>query len=188
MRLFWAVFPPSAVLKDLDFCLGNLPQKGWGCRWTSRDQRHVTLHFLGDLPAERLGDLRELAEEAAGGVSAFRATLRGVGAFPGWARPKTLFVNVEDAAGSWKTLAGTLQTGLRKRGFRVEAGVFRPHVTLARVKNAEEAVQALPPLAAALKPFVGAWDVEGFDLVESRLEATGAVYRVVHSFPLRKAG
>jgi 2'-5' RNA ligase len=51
MRLFVALAPPAAVLSDLDAAVAPHRAARPDLRWTGRPDWHVTLAFLGDVPA-----------------------------------------------------------------------------------------------------------------------------------------
>ena len=52
-RMFIAAWPPSAVLDALD----ALPRRDVaGVRWTTREQWHVTLRYLGDVDPDRAAE------------------------------------------------------------------------------------------------------------------------------------
>jgi 2'-5' RNA ligase len=186
-RLFLGVFPPPAVLEKLEDVLHGLPAQEWGIRWTPTDQRHVTLFFLGDTPESRIEGLKQSARAVASGIASFRATLKGLGAFPDLRAPKTVFVPSFSEGEGWEHLADAFRSPLTAGGFELEGAPFRPHLTLARVKDPRGAFLWTPRVQKALGAFEQTWNVEGFCLVESHLEPSGARYEVLEEYRLKKA-
>jgi len=151
-RLFFALWPGDEVRQALfHWQVHNLPGD---VRWTHRADLHMTLHFLGQVEAERVDVLRELG--AAIEKRPFAMVLDTVGHFR---RPQVLWAGLSSVPGELGALHAQLGEGLRARGFASEARAFHPHVTLARK------VRQAPP-AGPLAPLT--WPVTELVLVESR--------------------
>jgi 2'-5' RNA ligase len=140
-------------------------------RWPSRAapvpdaKLHLTLHFLGNVPGERVP---ELAQGLAVPFSAFQLTLgeaklwpHGVAVLEPHSEPDELL--------QLHTRLGVALLGL---GMPPEERKFRPHVTMAR-----RAAHALPPTAGPLIE----WDIRQYALVESR-PGNGGGYQVLRYY------
>jgi 2'-5' RNA ligase len=151
-RLFFALWPGDEVRQALfHWQVHNLPGD---VRWQHRADLHMTLHFLGQVEAERLDALHELG--AAVWMRSFSLVLDRIGHFP---RPQVLWAGVSTLPDELAALHARLGEGLRARGFTTEARPFHAHVTLARkVRRCPEAAPLVPLC----------WPVDGLVLVESR--------------------
>lgn len=152
-RLFVAVWPPDDVL-DL---LASLARPAVdGLRWTTREQWHVTLRFLGSV------DDVEAAAVALASVqtSACQALLG-----PATARfgQRVLHVPVSGL----DDIAAEVIRATSSIGEAPEARPFAGHVTLARVRGRGRGGVDLRPLTGT--PIAAAWSVTSVCLVESRL-------------------
>ncbi len=194
MRLFVAVHPPPAALRELAAALAplhGLPGAD-GLRWTAEDGRHVTLAFLGEVAGERLPALRDGLARAALGRPAHRLRLDGGGRFG----DRVLWVGL---AGDTPALQGLARGVTRVAGevLGVPGGVsgapgaveefsYHPHLTLARAGRAGRAGRgALREAAERLAGFRGAeWRVTGFQLMSSELTGGRPRYRTVESWGL----
>jgi 2'-5' RNA ligase len=129
------------------------------------DKLHLTLCFLGDVARARLP---ELCASLAVPCAAFDLVLNH---FALWPRDVAVIepLTVPDEL---RALHAALKEALRGLGLPVESRRFRPHVTLAR-----HARQAKFPLQA--QKII--WRVEGYALVESRLDS--GEYRVLEKYP-----
>lgn len=128
---------------------------------------HVTLHFIGSVPRERLAQIRQLLPQAG---QAFDLTLAKPQLWSGG-----IAVLLTDAsAPALEHLHQTLAARLRAMGLPTETRAFKPHLTLAR-----HAVGAVPPDAASAVR----WPVREVVLVESRPGPNGA-YQVLAREPL----
>ncbi len=87
--MFVAVVPPDDVLDHLDEFLDGRREAA-EFRWVLREQLHVTLAFLADVPERSLDDLEERLARAAKRRTAFPTALAGGGAFPNVGRARVL--------------------------------------------------------------------------------------------------
>lgn len=127
-------------------------------RWTTADQWHVTLRFLGEADAEE-----------------WAATLRGVGFGP----PVEAVMGAQAAPLGRDVLCFPVRglEGLASAVDPTPARPFRGHLTVARRRSGRF------PSNVRL-PHESRWKVDEVTLVASRLRPTGAEYRVVERFPL----
>ncbi len=166
-RLFVAAWPPDDVL-DVVGRLDRPPVAG--VHWTTRDQWHVTVRFLGSVP-----DAGPVVDALACVVLAgpVRATL---GPEVGRFGRRILHVPVAGL----EALAAAVIGATAGLGKPPEDRPFHGHLTLARVaKDARTDLRALTGT-----PVEGGWDVDAVCLVESRLSAARARYEVLERFPL----
>ena len=92
MRLFVALEIPGEVRENLAALIGELRPRIPQARWIRPENLHVTLKFIGEAPAEKLGPIR--AALAGVPVSAPLAMeFRGLGCFPDEQRPRILWVD-----------------------------------------------------------------------------------------------
>ncbi len=168
MRLFVAIDLPPEVRQRLSWLAGGLPN----ARWVSPQNYHLTLRFLGEIPAYR-------AEEADTALSMLRSRgfslqLTGVGVTSKAGRPVSLWVGVERNP-SLDHMQGKIETALQRIGFEPERRRFNPHVTLARLDNVPEL--KLAEWVQAHNLFrADPVQVEHFTLFSSRLGKDQAVY------------
>ncbi len=186
MRMFVAVLPPQDVLDELAEFLGPRQEAG-DLRWTRPEGWHLTLAFMANVPERSLDDLLERLTRAGRRRSPFTVRLAGAGAFPNPARAKVLYAGVEGSPDDLEELR-RLATGARaaanKAGAPSDGAVFRPHLTLARVRRPMEATRWL----RALSPHCSRdFTVTEMVLVESHLgqgPGNRPRYDVVQSFAL----
>jgi 2'-5' RNA ligase len=160
-RLFVAVILPEAVLD----CVEALPRAEVpGVRWTTREQWHVTLRFLG-----QVDDVDAVGTALRRG-SFMRCEAR-LGPEVGRFGRRILHVPVAGLDAQASSVAALTADV----GEPPEDRPFRGHITLARVR-ARRGVD-LRPLAGA--PIAASWPVDEIVLVESHLHPKGARYEIV---------
>lgn len=168
MRLFVALDLPGSLKQRLASLAGGLP----GARWIAPENYHVTLRFIGEMPAHRAEEI----DAALAGLRGrgFALTLCGVGVFDKGGRPAALWVGVERNP-ALDHLRGKIETALQRAGVTPERRRFAPHLTLARLDNAPGVklaawVQAHNLFRSEPVP------VEHFTLFSSRLGKEQSVY------------
>ncbi|MGH9187070.1 MAG: RNA 2',3'-cyclic phosphodiesterase [Acidimicrobiales bacterium] len=169
MRLFVAVLPPDAVLDRLA-AVPPRPDRA-GVRWTSRDQWHITLRFLGEL-----ADAVELAERLRPVIAGLPAGRAVLGPAVELLNPRIVSVPVAGL----DTIAVAVVDATRDLGRPPEDRPFRGHITVARLKGLRSgAARALTGASLEAR-----WDVTDVHIMQSRLSPHGASYESVAAIRL----
>jgi RNA 2',3'-cyclic 3'-phosphodiesterase len=180
-RAFVAVVPPAEVLDALEARVAPLRAGEDRMRWSRRDQRHITLRFLG-----RVRDVDALTNAAGTAVGTvpggFSVRLGGSGAFPRAARGTVLWIGVQEGADELTRLAEVVEAAAVGVGFEAEPRAFTPHVTLARAGRPRDLRQLVDALGDA--PIGRGWDVDEVVLFASDTRPTGAVHEGIARFRL----
>jgi len=107
--------------------------------WEKPEKMHVTLKFLGDVEHARVEALSSAAARSAARVEPFELTIEEPGTFPPHGQPRVLWLGIVDASGSLSLMHRSLETECAAVGFPREPRVFKPHLTLARVRSPQGA-------------------------------------------------
>jgi 2'-5' RNA ligase len=157
----------------------NLPMH----KWVHRDDLHITLQFLGDVPVEQLVTLHEALPAAAAAVRPFTLTLGGLGWFGPPASPSVLWSSIQGETETLSELHKSVEAVTAPLGFTPEERPYKPHLTLARryagntaftVQQLDDAVSGWPQLE---------WTVQELVLYRSRLNMQ-PMYERLRSYPL----
>jgi 2'-5' RNA ligase len=107
-------------------------------RWVQPAQLHLTLTFLGEVPASQADDV---VRSFSGSVPlpAFEIVLAGLGVFPPRGAPRAVWTGVRDGESALRALHAEVARRVRDAGFAAGDGAFRPHLTLARFKRSRPA-------------------------------------------------
>lgn len=128
MRLFFAIdFPPSAK-EELGQLVRRLADQAVCGNFTRKENFHLTLVFLGELPQARLAAALEALEKLQ--APGFTLNLSGLGSFPRGGRD-IYWLGVEENPGLM-ALQRQLSASLEEAGFALEKRPFKPHLTLGR--------------------------------------------------------
>jgi 2'-5' RNA ligase len=159
-------------------------------RWVPPSSVHLTLRFLGNVPVNRVEEIRQGIVHACEGYSPFSVSLAGLGVFPNDRRPRVIWVGVGGEVETLTELQRAVDSTLEPLGFKPEKRGFTPHLTLARIRD-----RARPPERMELASLViDAQDVPAVSmtvtevcLIRSDLKPTGAVYTRLAAIPLAPA-
>jgi 2'-5' RNA ligase len=168
-RLFFALWPGEPLRTALAPRIRALQPAGVG-RAQRPDQWHVTLEFLGSVPASRVAAARDAAEQVHAGSSELQFD-----AVEFWRRPEVLCLVAREVPPPLADLVAQLRSALAAQGFEPETRPFRAHVTLARKVTQPVATAPFEPLG---------WPVAEFALVESITDRSGSIYTPLASWPL----
>lgn len=163
-------------------------------RWVRPDQYHITLKFLGEIPAHRVADVVEAVQATARQYEPLRLRARGIGAFPDVRRARVVWAGISADAGAQveggaparqplSAVHTTLDGELATRGFPREGRSFTAHLTIARTRHVEALPKVLRPYAAH---DFGGWEAERMEIVESELSPSGPHHRALHSIPFTR--
>ena len=177
IRLFAAIPVPDEIARGLARRQNGLE----GARWRTAEQLHITLRFFGEIREDVARDLdTELAGVGAGG--AFEIQLQGAGAFGEGPDVHTIWTGVAESP-QLRRLAKGCETAARRAGLKPERRSYRPHVTLAYLRQADPVKVAAWIQANNLlkSPPIR---VDRFGLYSSFLASDGAQYRLEAAYRL----
>jgi len=176
LRAFVAVEMPGPVRKALEEVQSGLKQLKIRARWVRPENIHLTLKFLGNIPAGHVPSIGDVLRVVAQAHGRFSLAAAGVGVFPDSRRPKVIWVGLTGRPDALTPLQQDLDGRLAALGFPRAEKPFRGHLTIGRF-NAE----ALPgPVADAVKRYAaatfGTAVVEEIVLLQSDLRPEGPLY------------
>lgn len=188
LRLFIAADLPERVKDALAKAIGELRASLRGpYRWVSPEGIHLTLKFLGNVPADRVPSLGEALVGAVHGHAPFSLRLDGTGTFPPQRSPSVVWAGLGGDVDALTGLQRSIEASVEPLGFPPEQRAFSPHLTLARVRErlSRTEVDGLADRLSRLR-FADeeAFAVEGVSLVRSELSPGGARYTVLARVPL----
>jgi 2'-5' RNA ligase len=166
-------------------CLADRLSSG-AVQWAAPDQIHLTLQFLGNVPAGLLDPLTLALRDACRKISPFGLATGGLGCFPNDRAPRILWVGLH---GDLEALAD-LQRSIAEKVVpfieRAESRPFHPHLTIGRIKHPDRKTTRL--LGRLIKevtlPSVDEWRVQEIELIKSEISSLGAVHTPLHMIGL----
>ena len=179
IRSFIAIELPQQLKLELSRLQAGLQTDRPRVKWVAAEGIHLTLKFLGNVPAGKIDAVTQVMTASAARSSPFQLDVGGLGAFPNLKRVQVVWVGLGGQLDRLKSLQQSLESGLEPLGFAAEKRSFSPHLTLARVGN-----EATPAERQHLGELIAATDfasqsairVNGIVLMRSQLTPRGAIY------------
>lgn len=179
-RVFVAVFPPPSVLDTLAGLRERLEPDLPGLRWVGTGNLHFTLRFLGDRTEDEIARATAVLDAVAPPAAPFEVELAGLGVFPGWSRPRVLWLGCAGGGAVLEALARTLERGFRDARLGRADKRFVPHLTLGRWRDPHGLDVDLARRTCNGVDRVAGFRVETVGLIQSRLDPGGSVYTPLH--------
>jgi len=171
------------ILSRIASILSSLQSLGGDLKPVERENIHLTLKFLGNVTAPRLGEVKSSLQQLL--FSAFTAEIKGAGAFPNLNHMNVIWVGVNEGWSQVEQIYEQVEKLLSSLGFRRENRPFSPHITVARVRsgrNRDEIANFLRRLGHAT---FGKINVNKVRLKQSILSSSGPKYSTLLDVPSR---
>jgi RNA 2',3'-cyclic 3'-phosphodiesterase len=178
LRLFTGLELPQDIALDLKIMQGGIA----GARWLDGESFHITLRFIGDIDDD-LGREVALALDRLE-MKPFSVSLKGIDVFGG-NKPHAIIAHVEENA-ELRRLQLTQERLCQMLGLEPEPRKFIPHVTLARLRDADPKDLRNFIESHALyrsRPF----EVQRYVLFSSRPSRGGGPYAVEETYAMAGA-
>lgn len=185
LRLFLAISIPEAVRSELRRLQQELrpllPPRV--VRWANPEQFHLTLKFLGNVPAADTAALSEAARAVCAAAPPLRLRAQNAGFFPNELSPRVFWVDIKSQDNLLLELQQKLERATGRFGEKQEARNFAAHVTLARLGKLRRPEEAGKFAERALTDKIfGEWTAREVELVRSQLSPSGAVHTAFAAF------
>ena len=161
-RIFFALWPSGKQRQQIDAVIEPYKAALAG-KWTTRDNWHVTLVFIGGFPEEDIPAL-----QAAAGTIRCPTIKLGFERIDFWKRPKIMSLRATSAPTELIDLVGSLESVAGTFGLKPEKRAYKAHVTIARKAGFFEPITLAQPVELH-------WS--GFHLIESISTPTGVQYK-----------
>jgi 2'-5' RNA ligase len=137
IRSFVAIELEEELTEELAQIQESLRRRGIAeqVRWVKPEGIHLTLKFLGNVPADGIEEIGLAVTRGSEGVEPFAISLDGVGCFPTASRPNVVWVGVREDTGTLARLQTAVEDRLSVLGYAPERRKYTPHLTLGRVSR-----------------------------------------------------
>jgi 2'-5' RNA ligase len=143
-----------------------------GGRMMQASNIHLTLVFIGNVPARRVEDLLVLA----GGIATPQFELT-IDAVEYWRHNRIVWVGPRMCPDALRLLAEALADALRGADFRIEERPYAPHITLLRDARRAPVMRTAPNIH---------WHLTEFALVQSSHRDRVLAYEPIRRWPLHE--
>ena len=144
--------------------------------WTIPKNWHITLFFLGNTEQSAIPVLDGIIDESFHKIQAYQTEFQGVGVFPNTNNPKVLWLGLKDIR-LLELAYSQLGELLRQNGFSFDQKQLKPHLTIARVKRAENPSAFQSLLSAHQETVFDCIEINRVILYESITTPSWPIYR-----------
>jgi RNA 2',3'-cyclic 3'-phosphodiesterase len=180
LRTFVAVKITGPVRARAGELITKLAGTAANVKWVEPHNLHLTLKFLGDVHQREIVEVCRAVASGAAEVPPFELEVRGAGAFPTAARPRTVWLGAGAGAEQMIVLHDRVEAALAELGYRKEHRRFQTHLTIGRVRGAGPGIAELGTLLQQnADVLIGRMSVQKTTVFCSTLTADGPIYEVL---------
>ncbi|MDD1710809.1 MAG: RNA 2',3'-cyclic phosphodiesterase [Methanoregulaceae archaeon] len=177
VRLFVAIDLPTDIRERLKVPQEHLKKSTARLNPVDPALIHITLKFIGEVPQDAIGKIIGVLSGVS--FSPFDLRVTGIGS-NNPRQPRVIWCTIEDGGGS-AALHAKVEDVLSTVGIARDDRPFRPHATIARVKQGDP---TLPGWIRAIPPGdFGTCTVNRFRLKKSTLTPGGPIYETILEVP-----
>lgn len=182
-RIFIAINIPADIKKKIWDYSRKWPELP--CRWTRKENLHITLSFLGYLTDEEMLEVCRIVKEVVKNQEPFFINFNKIIYGPPGKSPRMVWVEGEKSEE-----LGNLQKGLEKALQNLPAEKenrgYSPHITLSRIKEWEFGRLEPEERLEVNEEISLGFEVGSVEVMESELKREGPEYTILESFPFGK--
>jgi RNA 2',3'-cyclic 3'-phosphodiesterase len=184
VRLFLAVELNPHERRAIRQATAPMRKAASEARWVAEENLHLSIKFFGELPDTAPAELTELLAPVGASHQPFDLRVSGLGAFPNLRSPRVVWMGVQHDP-RLELMHHDVESACAAHGYPLDARAFRPHITIARVREELPVANARAlALAARAVVYKGVQQVNELSLVQSALGPGGPHYTKVASIPL----
>jgi 2'-5' RNA ligase len=180
MRTFIAIELPERIKRKIEDLQAPLKKTNAFASWVKPENIHVTLKFLGEVPEDKINEVFSATGKALECAKKFTMSLKGMGAFPDFRRPRVIWIGAGNGVNELSHLANRIEEEMEKINFPKEERKFSAHFTIGRVKSPKN-IEKLMELVKSSDFSTGEIEVNEVVVMKSQLHPAGAIYT-----PLKK--
>jgi 2'-5' RNA ligase len=184
IRTFVCIEVPETIKERIASLQQELRRSDAQISWVKPSNIHLTIKFLGNVPASKIETVRLAVERAASSIREFEIEVGVAGCFPAPRNPRVLWVGLTSLPESLKQLHAGIEDELEREGFARESKRFSPHLTIGRVRAPKGASRVAEDLIAK------GFEPERFQareviVMRSDLNSKGSIYTPQATIPFK---
>lgn len=145
-------------------------------RWIKKENLHLTLKFLGNIPANSINPVSEILDKTLDDFPIININLMDLGVFPDERRPRVLWIGLDGDIQRLGHIANLINRDVSVLGFPENRNHFSPHITIGRFKKKNYGRNIIDLVTNLGREINGSVLMDEIVLYESRLSSSGAAY------------
>ena len=184
VRLFLAIELDPRERRAIRQATASMRKAASDANWVPEDNLHLSLKFFGEQPDSTPAALQLILAPVGAAHPPFDLHVSGLGAFPNLRSPRVVWMGVQHDP-RLELMHHDVEATCASHGYPLDARAFRPHITIARVRDPLPLANARAlALAARAVVYKGIQQVSALYLIESTLGPRGPRYATVATIPL----
>ena len=183
VRSFIAIPVPPEGIQALQEVVRSFDSEfGRHVRWVRPEGIHLTLNFMGNIPASMVVRVLAALPPVTAHFSDFSIGITGLGAFPNIRKPRVLWAGLQGDLEMLSDLQRAVDYAVGDLGVRREQRAFSPHLTLGRVRRdvPEGQLRKIGEIVAAGElPATPSWSASTVNLMRTELDPAGSRHYLV---------
>ncbi|MBN2603679.1 MAG: RNA 2',3'-cyclic phosphodiesterase [Candidatus Thermoplasmatota archaeon] len=163
---------PFSILKNFQ---QDIKKTGANVKLVEPENVHITLKFIGDTPEEQIDEICEIISSTVAEIKPFEIRLKGAGVFPNESYLKVIWVGMSPVD-TISTISKILDEKLASLGFEKEKKNFSPHLTIGRVRSAQNKDELIKVIEKYKEITFKTFQVSSIKLKKSQLTPKGPIY------------
>lgn len=153
--------------------------------WVKPENTHLTLKFLGDTNRDQIAQINETLDQIQPLQKSLMITANQLGFFPPAGSIKVIWLGFDDSSKHIHSLFENIEDQLSILGFPKEIRDFQNHMTLGRIKFAENS-RKMKNLIKDYPLIQNKFWIESLTFFESTLSTEGSIYTPIKRIILTK--
>jgi 2'-5' RNA ligase len=168
------------VKKKLTHMQTQAVQTGADLKLVEPENIHMTIRFLGDITLNMANKIFEEMKKIQ--FKPFPVQLTGLGVFPSLNYPRVLWAGIAQGAEQLQNVVNQIEPKLQNLGFPPDHNPFSPHLTIARVRSAQNKSELADFVTKNVKYDFGTVEAKCLRLKRSELTPKGPVYSTLKEY------
>jgi RNA 2',3'-cyclic 3'-phosphodiesterase len=184
VRLFLALELGARERRSICQAIAPMKKAAPEANWIREENLHLSIKFFGELPDTAPAALEKILAAVAAAQPPLELRISGLGAFPNLRAPRVVWMGVQHDP-RLELMHHDVEATCAAHGYALDARAFRPHITIARVRDEMPLANARAlAVAARAVGYKGVQQVTALALLDSTLTPGGPRYTKVASIPL----
>ncbi|MCU0290157.1 MAG: RNA 2',3'-cyclic phosphodiesterase [Acidobacteria bacterium] len=183
MRIFIGIKLDDTVLDSIERFLKPFKKIASPLKWTTRENLHITLKFIGEVSTEKYNQIEKLLTEANFNTGAIAININSCGKF-GKGSDINIFWTGLEKNQLLEDMFNRIENTLLKAGIPKDERKFKPHITVARNNKQFNFKPFFTLIDENNGRLISGTTITHFQLFNSRLTPQGPIYNILKEIPV----
>lgn len=180
VRAFISIdFKDENIVKGVQTIQQQIRNSNAAVRLVNPEILHITLEFLGDITEEQVSILSDMLSKIE--FKNLKLEVNEPGVLPNEKHVRVVYCEINGDTERLKEIQNEIRNNLKKLGFRVDSRIFKPHLTIGRVKSPKNKDELIKVIKNLSEYKCGVQKISSITLKKSVLKSEGPEYSVLYA-------